>query len=610
MRQSLNKLGWLRNLTADWRAGGSKYLILAVIMLGTLVLAGTAQAATAVWIGPAAGGDFQNGANWTTNPNPPLAGDLAIIGSVNGTVTYSSSTPLLLHTFFTGSNVSTTLDIGAGQTHSTSALFLVGSGGTNQDVTVISGTLNVGTTLFVGSEPPSSNSDVVISGANTVVHTSNASVGSGGAFVGVGGDNATLTIEQGAKLIDTDPSAGLIAVGLQQTNNGLLTVTDPGSSLSTLGALQVGSNNDPGNPDMFNNQAKVLNGGSLTANRMQVGILESGKQNTVTVSGTGSVMNLTGAGGASPIGWRSINNTLIVDDNGLIDGNNQFVVGLEATSTGNVVSILSGGRVNGTGFDVRHGAATITNGALHITQFFNTNTMAYAGGSVIANTGATGTIAFNSGTIETVGADINNGSAFTIGDGGGNSATYLMLKAVDGSNGTHSFANGLSLSSNAILSGSGNIVGNVSGSAGATVDVGTSPGVVNVDGDWDNTGLDITLELDNLATSLVPGEQFDQLNITGLFTHGGTVTIDVSQFVPPPPQQLHLKLIGWGSEAGDRGDTLVSFIGGDALPITYRSDGLYVTAAVPEPGAIVLLAIGLVVVAPASRRLGRAKRSA
>ncbi|MEX2172185.1 MAG: PEP-CTERM sorting domain-containing protein, partial [Pirellulales bacterium] len=100
----------------------------------------------------------------------------------------------------------------------------------------------------------------------------------------------------------------------------------------------------------------------------------------------------------------------------------------------------------------------------------------------------------------------------------------------------------------------------------------------------------------------------DQLNVTGLFMHGGTVTIDVSQFVPPAPQQLQLKLIGWGSEAGDRGDTLVSFIGGDALPIAYRSDGLYVTAAVPEPGAMVLLAMGLVVLAPASRRLRRAGR--
>ena len=78
-------------------------------------------------------------------------------------------------------------------------------------------------------------------------------------------------------------------------------------------------------------------------------------------------------------------------------------------------------------------------------------------------TQATGTIAFNSGRIEAVGADINNGSAFTVGDGSANSATYRMAKGTLGLNGTHSFANGLSLSSNAILSGNGDIVGNVSG---------------------------------------------------------------------------------------------------------------------------------------------------
>ena len=105
------------------------------------------------------------------------------------------------------------------------------------------------------------NTDVTISGANTVVRSGVVSLGSGGIFVGVGADNATLTIKEGAKYSFAGTSNGLVAVGLQRTNNGVLTVTDPGSSLTTLGALQVGSNNDPGNPDMFNNQAKVLNGG-------------------------------------------------------------------------------------------------------------------------------------------------------------------------------------------------------------------------------------------------------------------------------------------------------------------------------------------------------------
>ena len=368
------------------RRHGLPLAMIASAMLGALLTPGLADADVKVWIGPGTGGDFHNPANWHTMP-PPGAGDFPIIGVVNGTITHSSSTAVLLQTFFTEANASTILDIGAGQTHSTSALFLVGSDNPNRDVSVINGTLNVGTTLFVGSGVPAVNCDVVISGADTLVNTSDAGISSGGVFVGVGGNNATLTIKEGAHLVDDNPLAGLIAVGLQRTSNGLLTVTDPDSSLSTLGALQVGSNNDPGNADMLNNQVKVLNGGSLTANRMQVGVLESGKQNTVTVSGTGSVMNLTGAGSVAPIGWRSINNTLVVDANGLIEGNNQFIVGQEATSTGNAVSILSGGRVNGSNFDVRRGATTITNGSLVLKQFFNTSSMLNEGGRLLANTG-------------------------------------------------------------------------------------------------------------------------------------------------------------------------------------------------------------------------------
>ena len=47
---------------------------------------------------------------------------------------------------------------------------------------------------------------------------------------------------------------------------------------------------------------------------------------------------------------------------------------------------------------------------------------------MISNVDPASTITFNSGTIEAVGADINNGAAFTVGDGGGTSATYRMVK--------------------------------------------------------------------------------------------------------------------------------------------------------------------------------------
>ncbi|MEX0612037.1 MAG: hypothetical protein WD229_07940, partial [Pirellulales bacterium] len=130
--------------------------------------------------------------------------------------------------------------------------------------------------------------------------------------------------------------------------------------------------------------------------------------------------------------------------------------------------------------------------------------------------------------------------------------------------------------SNGILSGDGDIVGNVSGAAGAQAIVGASPGLINVTGNWNNTGIDIALELDDLSASLVAGEQYDQLNITDAFTHGGSVTIDVSELVGPSSEQ-QLKLIGWGSQAGTSSSTSVAFVGGSPLAHSFLADGFYVT---------------------------------
>jgi T5SS/PEP-CTERM-associated repeat protein len=600
MRTTSQVLAWAQNSMADRPGRKMRSLVVVLTFLGMFALLGTAHAANATWVGPAAGGDFQNGANWNLPGGvPPAAGDLALIGTVNGTITYSASTPVLSGTFFTGTNVNTVLDIGAGKTHSTSGLVIVGSGGVNQDLEVISGTVQNGSILIIGSGLGSNNSDVTVSGPNTLYRTGSA------VFVGTGGLAPTLTVKQGARFENT--ANNIIGVGLQQTDDGLLTVTDPGTHVSTLGALQVGSNNDPGNQDMTNNQAKILNGGRLTARVLQIGILTSGLQNTVTVSGPDSLMTLTGEGTDAWVGRDSINNTLIVENQGRIEGRNRFFVGQAATSSGNVSSILSGGRIDGTGFDVRRGSLTITDGTLSLTQFIGGAPPTPQGGALVANTGATGTIAFNSGLVEAVGADINNGSAFTVGNGGGASATYRMLKTTPGLNGTHSFANGLSLSSNAILSGNGNIVGNVSGAAGAQVNVGLSPGVINTTGAWNNTALQVGLEVGNLAlVPAQPGEGYDLLDVVGAFTHGGAVNINVAGYAPGSGFVKDLKLVGWSSEVGSSASTAVSFVGGPALPYQFRADGLYLTNVaftfIPEPATFVMFAIAMIVCITTRRR--------
>jgi hypothetical protein len=108
------------------------------------------------------------------------------------------------------------------------------------------------------------------------------------------------------------------------------------------------------------------------------------------------------------------------------------------------------------------------------------------------------------------------------------------------------------------------------------VNVGSSTGIINVTGDWNNSGLGIRLELDNLAASTVDGVEFDQLNVTGQFTQGGAVTIDRSELVLPAATR-QLKIIGWGSQSGLSSSTIVSFVGGSPLAYSFQSDGLYLT---------------------------------
>jgi predicted neuraminidase len=97
----------------------------------------------------------------------------------------------------------------------------------------------------------------------------------------------------------------------------------------------------------------------------------------------------------------------------------------------------------------------------------------------------------------------------------------------------------------------------------------------NTTGDWNNTNMVLPLEIKNLSESLRLGVGYDAVEFAGTFTHGGSVTVDLSEFVPGPVGQL--KVVGWAHESGNRSSTTVSFTGGVPIGYEVRSDGLYVT---------------------------------
>jgi hypothetical protein len=552
---------------------------------------GQAMAAATSWTGPQTGGVFNDDDNWSLNspgdntPPPNGPNDNATIGSngtINGTITFDANAT---HNITTIQNSTGTLafDVGAFK-WTMSSFFLAGDDLTsNNTIRLIGGNVQSSFILLGNSEFSSDNS-IEVTGAGTVWHYTftGASVRVGS----LGADNSTFTIHNGGKVT----TLGQTIIGLAGSSNGRLFVTDTGV-LETANYLATGhtSNADSGKLAV-NNEAHILDGGTVRASNLYMAITVGAPDNEIIVSGAGSKVTLTGVnnndGTASHIGWRDVDNTLRIENGGVVEGTNRFILGVEATSTNNQI-LLNNGSLSGTEIEIKQQSnVSVTNGTIDLIQYLNEapDPPVYQGGGIVAET-PTSTFTFNSGTVRSVNANIANGSAFTVGNGSGTPATYHMRKDQAGNRGTHTFTNGLALASNGILSGDGNITGNVSGSAGAKVQVGASPGLVNVTGDWNNTGIGISLELDNLATSIVPGVQFDQLNITGQFTHGGTVTIDRSELVTPASSQ-QLKLVGWGSESGLSTSTVVSFLGGSPLTYNFLSDGLYVTvqASAGTPG--------------------------
>jgi T5SS/PEP-CTERM-associated repeat protein len=107
---------------------------------------------------------------------------------------------------------------------------------------------------------------------------------------------------------------------------------------------------------------------------------------------------------------------------------------------------------------VHGGHITVTNSSASATMDIFSGTLSLDGGMLTVDRllvpQSAGRLVFSGGTLRTKGSVVSNGLPFVVGDGN-NAATLELL------GGTHSFANGLVISSNATLTGCGTIIGNV-----------------------------------------------------------------------------------------------------------------------------------------------------
>ena len=124
-------------------------------------------------------------------------------------------------------------------------------------------------------------------------------------------------------------------------------------------------------------------------------------------------------------------------------------------------SLVGGDPRNGT-MNVLAGNVTSPNIKVGVTNGY-TGTYNQSGGTVTttnfsADNGAGSVVNFTAGTLNVTNADVDTGSAMVVGDGTNTADLHLT-------GGTATFAAGLTIAPNSVLSGSGTIVGNLTLSA-------------------------------------------------------------------------------------------------------------------------------------------------
>jgi len=309
---------------------------------------------------------------------------------------------------------------------------------------------------YMGYVVGASNDSAVVSGSGSLWYND------GYLYVGYNGAGNQLVISNGG-VVYNSPNGYVGYNGASPSNTVLVTGT--GSVWSNLTGLYVGNNG-------AGNQLVISNGGAVYSSSGFIGYTSA--SNNVSVTGAGSV-------------WRN---------------SGSLCVGYNASSVSNKLTV-SGGALyvtNGSSnavLDVRRGTLTLNSGTVTVDRLTLTN--------------ASSVITFNSGVLITKSTTVSNGVPFMVGDG--TSAATLNLAG-----GTHSFVNGLAITNNAVLAGTGTINSNVT--LAGILSPGSSPGTIT------NSG-NLTLQ-PGAVLNFDLGTNSDLVVVNGNLTLGGTLNVSDS----------------------------------------------------------------------------------
>lgn len=527
---------------------------------GSAALLSASLHAQSLWT-ESGGGEFTDAGNWSTVAAPGPGSTAVYSNNATGTITFASDVEVAeLH--FNNTSGALTLDL-EGRKLTVANWFRLGN------------TAGPNNLIFEGGdiEFASVQNDAASTG-NTFTFDGTTLTGLAEATqrLRIRGSDNTFTFMNGASYNMNEP-AQQTEIGGSGGAGNLLIVTGSGSSFNLVGPLQIGlfANSD-------DNILRIENGASGSNTHVtNIGLRQGAEGNRLEVTGAGSSFINEAAVyiGGEHATQGAVNNVLRVANGGSFEVQDDlWVGGVSSDATGNKL-------------EVDGGSVSIT-----------------SGGALLVGTNSTGNeVVFNSGLIEAGSANAIIGSAFEIGDGGADTAVYRLL---DGS-GTHSFADGVTLNTNARLEGAGILDADVTLSGpGVQVSVGTddSFGVLEIKSNWDNTNAEIILSIGDLSTNFATaGDNHDLLVLDGAINAGGTLFIDLDEFTAPSGM-LTFPVVNWDIMFGQDTDFTVIFSEPSAfLSYQFENDGFYLTA-IPEPRLFALLA-GLLAVSCAALRRRR-----
>lgn len=308
---------------------------------------------------------------------------------------------------------------------------LVNSSGT---LAINGGQLNVSSFLSVGRNPATVGTFSMTGGQVNVLND-DTKVGDGGV--------GQMTISNATAVLTN------LAVGHDTASSGALTIQD--------GALLLLSNNIVVATSIQSTGTVLMTGGRISAPGQKIRVGAQG-QGQFTLS-AGAIDTGDFWISADPVTTAS---GVFAMTGGSVNLSSSLVVGSALNSAGQLS--LNGGTItvsNSTAaalVGVGNGSVTLNAGTLTVDNLTVTNT--------------TGQFFFNGGTLSSKATIVANGAPFRVGDG--TSAATLYLNG-----GTHSFPNGLVISSNAVLAGCGTIIGSIVNHGLISTNCGTlsAPGI-------------------------------------------------------------------------------------------------------------------------------------